>query len=484
MKIHFHLFLVSLWFTSETVTATLEVHVLPKGETQIMVDDQRISHKEGVVRRVHAGRKLDNPVLVSEMPWELSNSDHRVYIFGTVLQTPGGDGFRMWYERFDRQLYATSADGIQWTRPQLGLVDYNGSSQNNILPPLFYLSLDCVSSSCAKQRFTFELVSTFPEAAGLKGYYAMAHDSGYFVMGGSTFPVPQNQGGPKVYFDSIYQLSFSKNKSLIWTKLENRLPYPMAEGTCLQLDDGILIIGGHNTDTIFNQVTHVSWDTDNAAFNYRSLPALPTPCFYPAATVRNNKVYVAGGDNGSGGIHNFWVMDLGVNDVKWKPLPAWPGPKRYGAILELLSDGDKEYLYLFSGKSENTKPRNQDNYLKDVYRFDLDNQSWKQLGDMPRASLIGIPGKLNKNTLAIFSGSDGHDIERLEKIGNDYRLPNDILVYSAINDTWTNEERMPLGLIGVPLLAIEDGFILASGEYSPALRADTVYHIKVNQDIE
>lgn len=345
------------------------------------------------------------------------------------------------------------------------------------------MGLVSIPQACSspKTTFSFENISTFPNASGLKGYYAMAHDNGYFVMGGSTFPVPQSQDGPKVYFDTVYQLNISTHNQLNWKLLDSRLPQPMAEGTSLQLDDGILIIGGHNTDTIFNQVTHVCWDTGNATFNYKSLTPLPTPCFYPAAAVWNNKVYVAGGDNGSGGLHDFLVMDLGVGDPEWKPLPAWPGSKRYGAILEILSDGDKEYLYLFSGKSENTKPRNQDNYLKDVYRFDLENQSWEQMTDMPRAALIGIPGKLNKNTLAIFSGSDGHDIERLEEIGKDYRLPNDILVYSAINDTWDNEEKMPLGVIGVSLLAIEDGFILASGEYSPALRADTVYHIKPKQ---
>ena len=344
---------------------------------------------------------------------------------------------------------------------------------------LLLLSLACLGSSCGKERFGFESVSTFPEPADLKGFYAMAYDSGYFIMGGSTFPVPQNQGDPKVYFDTIYRLNISTDNQLNWKLLENRLPYPMAEGTSVQLPDGILIIGGHNTDTIFNQVIHASWDANNASFNYKSLPALPMPCFYPAATVWNNRVYVAGGDNGSGGIHDFWFMDLGENDPEWKPLPTWSGSKRYGAILETLSDGDKEYLYLFSGKSENTKPRSQDNYLKDVYRFDLQANNWERMADMPRATLIGIPGKLNENTLAIFSGSDGHDIEHLEEIGEAYRLPRNILVYSAINDRWIDDDKMLLGIIGVPLLTIEDGFILASGEYSPGKRSNEVYRIRV-----
>ena len=307
----------------------------------------------------------------------------------------------------------------------------------------------------------------------------MAHDSGYFIMGGSTFPVPQNQGGQKLYFDTIYQLNISTDEQPSWRLLENRLPYPMAEGTSVQLPDGVLIIGGHNTDTIFNQVTHVSWNANNAKFNYKSLPALPSPRFYAAATDWNNKVYIAGGDNGSGGTHDFWVLDLGETGGKWKPLPTWPGSKRYGAIVEVLSDGNEDYLYLFSGKTETTDPRSQDNYLKDVYRFDLQAETWKRMNDMPRAALIGIPGKINASTLAIFSGSDGHDIDRIEEIGEAYRLPKDILQYSARDDRWEIAGEMPLGVIGVPLLKTNDGFILASGEYSPGKRSEYVYRIRV-----
>ncbi len=39
---------------------------------------------------------------------------------------------------------------------------------------------------------------------------------------------------------------------------------------------------------------------------------------------------------------------------------------------------------------------------------------------------------------------------------------------------------MLLGLIAVSLLSILDGFILASGKYSPGLKADVIYHIKAN----
>jgi len=60
---------------------------------------------------------------------------------GTVLRENGK--FRMWYSGTDsieqwmkcefRMLYAESDDGIHWTKPNLGLVEYRGARDNNIV---------------------------------------------------------------------------------------------------------------------------------------------------------------------------------------------------------------------------------------------------------------------------------------------------------------------------------------------------------------
>lgn len=70
-----------------------------------------------------------------------------VQFYGSVIRETNGR-FRMWYvavsrsERDDRSLpdsfpwrvaYAESEDGINWTKPALGLVEVNGSSENNLV---------------------------------------------------------------------------------------------------------------------------------------------------------------------------------------------------------------------------------------------------------------------------------------------------------------------------------------------------------------
>src|SRR5439155_17947254 len=54
----------------------------------------------------------------------------------SVLPSEDGRQYRMWYHASAgeyRNLYATSLDGIHWEKPNLGLVEFEGSRANNIL---------------------------------------------------------------------------------------------------------------------------------------------------------------------------------------------------------------------------------------------------------------------------------------------------------------------------------------------------------------
>lgn len=115
-------------------------------EPQLFVDDTIVSAKCGVVRKLHPGKKLAQPVLLPDRPWE----GGRVYIYGTVHYDADAQQFRMWYLtrigrgsqhrapglrelQGDLILYATSSDGLNWEKPELGLHEFDGSRANNIL---------------------------------------------------------------------------------------------------------------------------------------------------------------------------------------------------------------------------------------------------------------------------------------------------------------------------------------------------------------
>lgn len=103
---------------------------LQKGERQLFVDDLMIGRIQNISRKIHSASKLERPVLVAEKPWEQGNIydgglDKRVYIYGTVLYEKNSQSFRMWYNRIRNNYYAISQDGINWERPNLGLLGNN-----------------------------------------------------------------------------------------------------------------------------------------------------------------------------------------------------------------------------------------------------------------------------------------------------------------------------------------------------------------------
>lgn len=105
------------------------------GFRQLFVDDYRIESMRDAQRILHPGVKRPQPVLAAEKPWEKD----AVYLYGTVLYDSSEHLYKMWYQTFHKQppdayiLYATSKDSLRWQRPELGLVEWEGSRLNNIL---------------------------------------------------------------------------------------------------------------------------------------------------------------------------------------------------------------------------------------------------------------------------------------------------------------------------------------------------------------
>ena len=67
-----------------------------------------------------------------------SVDDEKICFYGTVIDLDGE--LRMWYQakssldKSGRRLaYAVSQDGFNWERPDLGLIEFNGNKDNNII---------------------------------------------------------------------------------------------------------------------------------------------------------------------------------------------------------------------------------------------------------------------------------------------------------------------------------------------------------------
>jgi len=101
-------------------------------KAQLFLDDTWIEDANFVSRQWHQPRKFPDPVLKPEHPWE----HWCPVMYGTVLHWRGR--FRMWYNCWTREpkprvCYAESTDGVAWEKPRLGVCEFDGSKDNNIV---------------------------------------------------------------------------------------------------------------------------------------------------------------------------------------------------------------------------------------------------------------------------------------------------------------------------------------------------------------
>ncbi len=116
-----------------------DVHPLagpPRGPwRRLFLDAATVEAQGGLTRVFHSAVKAAvHPVIKADRPWELGRANSGPYVYGTVI--PEGEQLRMWYQVLNRGnhvCYAESRDGVTWTKPDLGLIEYEGSKANNLV---------------------------------------------------------------------------------------------------------------------------------------------------------------------------------------------------------------------------------------------------------------------------------------------------------------------------------------------------------------
>ena len=104
---------------------------------ELFVDDHLIGEATGDVRQQLLRPESREVVFVADQSWEGNTSGYYTYF-------QDGDIYRMIYRGWQHDpgqkathqeitCYAESKDGIHWTKPNLGLFEWNGSKENNIV---------------------------------------------------------------------------------------------------------------------------------------------------------------------------------------------------------------------------------------------------------------------------------------------------------------------------------------------------------------
>lgn len=145
---------------NDTIQKAYSQNTLTKGDTErsrfLLLDDRVIDRTENAKLTVSTAQKHpNNPLFGEDKPWEKRFDN----LYGNVIYDEEEEIYKCWYSPFIKDesaagmtlaqrkakkyrspkfremaiLYATSMDGIRWEKPEMDLVDFEGSKANNIL---------------------------------------------------------------------------------------------------------------------------------------------------------------------------------------------------------------------------------------------------------------------------------------------------------------------------------------------------------------
>lgn len=105
--------------------------------TILLVDDHHVLYRSGTKRSLNQLKRYkQNPVIPQTKPWETTIA------YCSVHRDAKTGKYELWYQAYhgkgNHLAYATSTDGIHWEKPSLGLVDFNGNKDNNLVMRIGY----------------------------------------------------------------------------------------------------------------------------------------------------------------------------------------------------------------------------------------------------------------------------------------------------------------------------------------------------------
>ena len=390
-------------------------------------------------------------------------------------------------------------------------------------------------AAIARETFIWDQLPELPHVQGtskqpgLAGAFSGVHNDALIIAGGANFPkglpwkkMSDGTTPEKVYHRDIYVLP----EGGMWHISDLKLPVGYSYGVSIQLDEGLLCIGGewreykeksfstYRSDKVF-LIKHVG--NGKLSIDGNSYPDLPEGVSGMAGAKIGDYIYLTGGNNGTTETKNFWRINIRDRD-NWEPLESWPGPARSHLITVAQSDGRKPCLYVFSGRYNDAEKGWQ--FLTDGYKYDPDVGSWSRvaeivtnLSDMEPVCVMAAPGiAIGANHIAIFGGASGrlfhkveeeipHRIAQLEAVGrteearhvesmrwepyeNHPGFSRDILVYHTITDTWEKAGTFPESVVDgrsagsyVTTSAVRwgDKIVIPGGEVRPGVRSPKIW---------
>lgn len=298
------------------------------------------------------------------------------------------------------------------------------------------------------------------------------------VAGGANFPRPVWESD-KVWHDRVF-VATKDNKNVRWIEA-GKLDRPVAYGASVSTPEGVVCIGGSDSEQAFADCFLLEWDPQKETIKKRYVPSLPVPCAFGAAALIGNKVYVAGGQSDlslSSATSQLWSLDLSdVNSKRWQweSLPDCPGPTRAFHLTLSQHNGFEDCLYVISGRRQNGDDTE---FLTDTWEYSPSKQTWRRRADIPRSMAAGTGIGFGQSHIFVLGGDDGSLFGRADDLKDDHPgFAKESFAYHTITDAWTSAGATPANQVTTIAVRWDDAIIVASGEVRPRVRTPKVYRV-------
>ncbi len=168
---------------------------------QLFVDDYLVASIEDLTREFHQPAKHPrNPLIRADRPWEVVAGREMIGL-GAVLRDESKGTFRMWYRAGKlRMFYGESGDGVNWRKPDLGLVEHAGDRRNNILIDNGYAIglIEDKQAAEPQQRYRM-IVYHKPPTVQETGFYLYRSADGLRWTGDLSRPILTSAPNPQLY---------------------------------------------------------------------------------------------------------------------------------------------------------------------------------------------------------------------------------------------------------------------------------------------
>jgi SSS family solute:Na+ symporter len=389
-------------------------------------------------------------------------------------------------------------------------------NQRILIVVMFLLSMMaglCAGASGLDNDFlNWNALPDLPNSVGVAGPFVGISDDALIVAGGANFPdAPPWQGGKKIWYDEIHVLEKNTDGDYQWLIDNNfKLPRPLAYGVSINTQDGIVCIGGCDSQICYEDVFLMKWDSELKKIEIESLPSLPDKLAFMSGGQVDNVIYITGGQQtmkDAKATKIFWALDLSKKgsgeNFKWEKLDPWPGASRILPLTATQSDGTYDCFYMFGGR--NMASSKDTELLTDSYCYNPVEKSWKMLTDITvddkkRCIMAGTAIASGANHILFFGGADGKlflELEQLQRdteqtanktkaetakkellqlLNNHPGFSNDILAYHTITDTWVKAGKLPTtSHVTTTAVKWDGSFVIPTGEIRPGIRTPKIW---------